>query len=169
METMATKKEYINTVRARYAQTKNKTEQSKIIDEVVCNLGKTRKHVIKILNGKFYYQKRRRHVTRPEKYPYRLHIPLARIWEVAGKPCSKNLKPNIGELVRKLEQFNEIKIQKEDKELLCQMSSFTIDKLLKSGKHKTPGKGICGTKKSPLLKSLIPIRTNFDDVNGPGH
>lgn len=169
MVKMATKKEYVETVRARYQKTVSRKEKSKIIDEVVTNLQKTRKHVIKILNGKYYQKKRRRHRTRPEKYPYALSVPLKQIWEVGGRCCSKNLQPQIPELIRKLKQFDEIKLYKETEQLLCEMSTFTIDRLLSYVKPIEKQKGITGTKRSPLLKTLIPVRTTFDDIDEPGH
>lgn len=169
MVTMPTKKEYIETVRLRYRQTIDRKEKSQIIDEVVANLKKDRKHVIKILNGKYYRKKRRKHKTRSVKYPYELHVPLSQIWEVVNRPCSKNLKPQIPELIKKLKQFDEIKISQQEEILLSQMSTYTIDRLLKYGGHKKRGKGISGTKSSPLLKNLIPVRTNFDEVDEPGH
>jgi hypothetical protein len=169
MVNMATKQEYIDTVRQRYNQTQTKEEKTIIINEVCANLNKTRKHVIKILNWKFYRKKRRRHFTRPQTYPYKLNVPLKKIWDVAGKPCSKNLKPQIKELIKKLEQFDEINLYGDDKKLLCKMSTFTIDRLLLLARRKFKGKGISGTKRSPLLKTLIPIRTSFDDIDEPGH
>lgn len=169
MVNMATKQEYIDTVRLRYIKTQTRKERIIIINEVCANLSKDRKHVIKILNGKYYRKKRRRHITRPETYPYKLNVPLKKIWEVAGKPCSKNLKPQIKELIKKLEQFDEINLYGDDKKLLCKMSTFTIDRLLLLARRKFKGKGISGTKRSPLLKTLIPIRTTFDDIDEPGH
>jgi hypothetical protein len=169
MVSMIAKKEYIDTVRRRYKNTRSKHEKSSIINEVCANLGTSRKHVIKIVNGKFYRKKRRKHVTRPVIYHYHLHVPLRKIWEVLGMPCSKKLKPQIPELIKKLEQFDEIQLYDEDKKLLCKMSTDTIDKLLNLTRKKLRGKGISGTKRSPLLKTLIPIRTTFDDVNEPGH
>jgi len=49
------------------------------------------------------------------------------------------------------------------------MSTFVIDSFLREARIRFKGKGLSGTKKSPLLKSLIPIRTNFDEINSPGH
>ena len=49
------------------------------------------------------------------------------------------------------------------------MGTSKIDQLLKMARHKPSSKGISGTKTSPLLKNLIPIRTNFDDVKEAGH
>lgn len=168
MTKMATKQDYIKTVRLRYKKTTRREEKTKIIDEVVNNLRKDRKHVIKILNGKYYRVKRKIVTRRPEIYTYDLKKPLVQIWKIAGKSCSKNLKPQIPELIKKLKQFDEIKLNSKQEYLLCKMGTSTIDKFLRSEKI-VKGKGISGTKKSPLLKTLIPVRTTFDEVNEPGH
>jgi len=167
--TMATKKEYINTVRFRYKKCRTRHDKSSIISELQANLRKCRKHIIKILNLKFYKPKRKLPTRRPEVYTFDLRVPLETIWEVAGKPCSKNLRPQIPELLKKLIQFNEISVDVTQGKLLCKMSTGIIDKLLRTRRQKEKGRGISGTKRSPLLKTLIPIRTNFDDVNEPGH
>ena len=169
MTTMATKKDYICTVRARYQKAQTRKEKTTLINEVVQNLKKERKHVIKILNGTYYKKKYTRRKKRPEIYTYDLKKPLEQLWEVGGKPCSKNLKPQIPKLIKKLKQFDEIKLYPRQETLLCEMSTYVIDKLLRTKRNKLRGKGISGTKKSPLLKTLIPIRTTFDEINEPGH
>lgn len=168
MKSMATKKEYIDKVRSRYIKVKSRKEKSQIINEVCENLSKDRKYVIKVLNGKYYKIKRKLPKRRPEKYTFDLKKPLIYLWEVSNRCCSKNLQPQIPELLKKLMQFGELRLYPKQEELLCSMSSYTIDKLLKSEKIKYKGKGISGTKKSPLLKSLIPIRTSFNNLTEPG-
>jgi hypothetical protein len=166
---MNTKKEYIQTVRKRYQATNSKLEKSIIIDEVQSNLRKDRKHIIKILGGK-YYKKYRVNNPRGDTYTYDLIKPLKIIWEANGKRSSKNLKPQIPELLAVLKKFNEIEVNERQEILLTKMSTGTIDKLLGPIKRKDSKKyGLSGTKTSPLLKTLIPIRTTFDDVHEPGH
>lgn len=169
MQSMATKKDYLLSMRERYKSAQDRSSKSHLINEIVEYLKLERKHVIKILNGKYYHTKYKHTRKKKPKYPYHLNVPLAQIWTVAGKPCSKNLKPQIPELIEKLEQFGEIQINGEDRELLCQIGFSKIDQLLKMARHKQSGKGISGTKTSPLLKNLIPIRTNFEDVKEVGH
>ncbi len=165
---MSTKKEYIQTVRERYKKAKSRKEKSSIISEVVANLKRERKYVIKVLNGR-YYRKRRRVTKRPEVYTYKLSKSLKQIWIVGGQRCSKNLKPQIPELIKKLKQFDEIVLYGNDEELLCKMGTSTIDRLLNLVKKKSKLRGLSGTKRSPLLKTLIPIRTSFDDIHEAGH
>jgi len=166
--TMATKREYLNILRNKYSATKNRRDKTALINEVASNLKVTRKHAIKALNKppiRDQFFKRRR----PEVYTFDLKKPLTEIWQVAGCPCSKRLKPQIKEMIRKLKQFDEIKLYERQEKLLCKMSTYVIDNFLREARKKFKGKGLSGTKKSPLLKSLIPIRTNFDEIKSPGH
>jgi len=169
MQNMATKKEYLNTVRIRYQSLANKKAKREIINEIVSNLGVHEKHAIRTLNQKI----KRKSVfvrRRPEVYGFDLIKPLKEIWIVAGKPCSKRLRPQISELIRKLEKFGEINLTTKQRELLLKIGTSSIDKLLGPERRKLKGRGLTGTKRSPLLKNLIPIRTSFDDVKGiPGH
>jgi len=75
-------------------------------------------------------------------------------------------------LIKKLKDFNEIKLYGNQEELLGRISTFTIDKLLEAERD-ISGKeyGLSGTKRSPLLKTLIPVRTNFtkEETKEPGH
>jgi hypothetical protein len=52
------------------------------------------------------------------------------------------------------------------------MSTFNIDKLLEGERSIFKKEyALSGTKRSPLLKTLIPIRTNFNrkEIKEPGH
>lgn len=160
-------KEYLVQMRLRYKASDTKAEISGIIDEVVTNLGIHRKSAIRALNHKPRVRRKRK--ARETTYGFDLIKPLTEIWQVAGTPCSKRLKPQIPELINKLEQFNEIKFYGNQKVLLTKMSTFTIDRLLSSNRLGKIDKGLSGTKISPLLKQLIPVRTNFDEINEPGH
>ncbi|KKQ38803.1 MAG: hypothetical protein US54_C0003G0031 [Candidatus Roizmanbacteria bacterium GW2011_GWA2_37_7] len=99
-------------------------------------------------------------------------MPLTAIWKAGGSPCSKRLEPQIGELLDKLKQFDEIRLYGRQEELLRTMKTSTIDRLLEGERDISKKEyGISGTRKSPLLKSLIPVRTHFTDVEytEPGH
>ena len=71
-----------------------------------------------------------------------------------------------------MKEFEEIKLFGDQEKLLKQMSTFTIDRLLEAEKDISKKEyGLFGTKRSPLLKTLIPIRTNFnaEETKEPGH
>lgn len=163
----SSKKEYLTHLRKRYKASKSRKEKSEIIDEIVKNLEIHRKSAIRTLNHK--PKKYRKRKARKVTYEFDLVAPLKQVWIVGGRPCSKRLKPQIPELLKKLKQFDEIKLYGNQEELLCRMSTFTIDSLLVEERISKADKGLCGTRTSPLLKQLIPIRTTFDEVNEPGH
>lgn len=164
-----TKREYLAVVRQKYAGCKTRREKSIIISEVITNLEVVRKSAIRLLNRKPLVRRKTLH-ARKETYGYDLIKPLKEIWTVAGKPCSKRFKPQIGNLIERLKTFGEIRFYEDQEELLCKMSTFTIDRLLEGERDLSRKEyGLSGTKRSPLLKTLIPVRTEFDDVKEPGH
>lgn len=165
------KKEYLVTVRARYRNCQTRDEKSVIISEVETNLGIVRKSAIRLLKQKIFIR-RKTIRSRKEIYGFDLIKPLKLIWEVVGQPCSKRLKPDIGDTIKKLKEFGEIELLGDQEKLLQQMSTFTIDRLLEAEKDISKKEyGLSGTKRSPLLKTLIPIRTNFnaEETKEPGH
>lgn len=165
------KKEYLVTVRARYKNCQTRQEKSAIISEVETNLEIVRKSAIRLLRQKVLVT-RKTIRSRKEVYGYDLIKPLRQIWEVVGQPCSKRLKPQIKDTIKKLKEFDEIRLYGNQEDLLVDMSTFTIDRLLEAERDISKKEyGLSGTKRSPLLKTLIPVRTNFDEreTKEPGH
>jgi len=167
--TIQSKKEYLAIMRSRYQSSKQREQKTAIIDEIINNVGLHRKSAIRTLN--YNPPKHRKPIPgRKEVYGYELIRPLTQIWEVAGSPCSKRLKPQMGEIINRLKAFDELKIYLETERLLLRMSTFTMDRLLEEPRGiLTKNHGLSGTKRSPLLKTLIPVRTNFADISEPGH
>lgn len=162
-----TKQEYVTRMKERYQKCLNRSEKSALITEMMTVLKVRRKSVLRLLHKK----KKHRFVSKGRKILYGNDLvrPLSVIWQALGYPCSKRLVPQIPELVKVLTRHKELTLLSGQKELLLSMSNFTVNKLLKS-EHKDPEYyGLSGTKTSPLLKTLIPIRTNFNEVNEPGH
>lgn len=166
---LKTKREYLAIVRERYQKCSTKLEKSTLISEVMGNLSMARKSVIRSINHRPpRYRKPR--TGRAEVYGFDLIRPLTTLWKVAGCPCSKRLKPQVGELINHLKRFDEITLYGDQEEKLLAMSAFTMDRLLVDARHLPLNSlGLSGTKRSPLLKTLIPIRTGFEDVHEPGH
>lgn len=165
--TLQSKKEYLEEMRERYRKEINRKQKSQIISEVIVVLKVHRKHAIRALNKKTL----KRAIPRERKYIYGIDLiaPLKLVWEIDGRPCSKRLQPQIPLLIKQLKKFGELKLYGNQEKLLCKMSNWTIDTFLLPERERLKGKGISGTKRSPLLKTLIPIRTEWDDVNIPGH
>jgi hypothetical protein len=165
------KQEYIVQLRKRYKQAVTREEKGALINEVMVNMGIHRKSAIRTLQ-----RKSKRHITHfPGKqrvYGDDLILPLSLLWKTGGCPCSKRLEPQIGELLDKLKQFHEITLYGKQEELLRNIKSSTIDKLLEGEKDISKKEyGLSGTRKSPLLKTLIPVRAYFssEEYQEPGH
>jgi hypothetical protein len=76
------------------------------------------------------------------------------------------------DIIGKLKQFHEITLYDGQEEQLLTMSTFTIDKLLEAERDISRKEyGLSGTKRSSLLKTLIPVRTYFnqEELHHPGH
>jgi hypothetical protein len=166
--TLPSQKEYLKPMRLRYKKARTKAEKTTLISEVCSILSVHRKHAIRLLN-----QKPTRHIKKSvgkqETYGQDLCTPLRRLWEVAGHPCSKRLHAQISTLLDTLIRFKEIEVTPSQDRQLREMSNWTINKLLAYERLKKKGEGLSGTRTSPLLKTLIPIRTDFHEVTGPGH
>ncbi|MEI6811128.1 MAG: hypothetical protein WCK60_03725 [Candidatus Nomurabacteria bacterium] len=164
-------KEYLRTIQTRYKKVITKKEKTLIINEVIEVLKMHRKSTIRALKRRpiRYIRKVK---GKQEIYTQDLIMPLSIIWRVAGKPCSKRLVTQMSELINKLKECNEIKLYGKQEQLLRNMGSSTIDKLLEGERDISKKEyGISGTQTSPLLKSLIPIRVYFtkEEYAEPGH
>lgn len=169
--TNQTRREYIEVMKKRYRLTKVRKEKKALITEVVLNLGIHRKSAIRLLKRKkVRYIKKKR----GKQVIYKDHLikPLSIIWKAAGSPCSKRLRPQIREIMERLVHWKELKLYGTQEALLCRMGVSTIDRLLEGERDYSQKEyGLSGTKKSPLLKTLIPVRTCFTDEERyePGH
>jgi len=166
--TLSSRKEYLEEMRERYRKVENKSEKSQLISEVSEFLGIHRKHTIRVLNEDIFIKKRLRK-PRKHKYESDLIAPLKLVWKTLGYPCSQRLVTQISTIITILKSFGEIVITQKQEELLSSISSDTIDHLLVKERKRFMGKGLSGTRRSPLLKTLIPIRCGFGDVKAPGH
>src|SRR5215813_9095079 len=83
--------------------------------------------------------------------------------------CGKRLQPILSELIPILEKRREIKLAREVRKKLLEISSATIDRLLAEEKKALAAGSRSHTKPGTLLKSQIPIRTfsEWDDAR-PG-
>lgn len=166
--TLSSRKEYLEEMRERYRKVENKKEKSQLISEVSEFLGIHRKHAIRVLNEDLFIKKRLRK-PRKHKYESDLIVPLKIIWKTLGRPCSQRMVPQIPEIIKILKNFNEISITEKQEKLLSSISSDTIDHLLTGERKRLRGRGMTGTRRSPLLKTLIPIRTEFGEITEQGH
>lgn len=105
-----------------------------------------------------------RRPKRGKYYDREVYLALRRIWVIMDCICGKRLKPVLGEILRKLEEHNEVRFRAVIKRKLLRISAATIDRLLSADRKRLALKGRSHTKPGTLLKHQIPIRT-FADWN----
>lgn len=155
-------------VRKRY-QTSSKKEKGGILDEFIKNTGYNRSYARRILGSLKKQGRKRKHLIRKRIYDASVFYPLRTIWIAEDCICGQRLKPFIPDVLKKLEEFKEIRINKEIREKLLSIGSATIDRMLKATRKSYQLKGKSATKPGTLLRSTIPIRTFADwDEKVPG-
>lgn len=164
--TQQAKAEIVKHYRKQYKRA-SKGEKSRILDIIVESTGYDRKYLIHALNEDVAVPKK---ISRDRMSRYEPIVePLEKIWAISNLLCGKRLKPFIPDLIDSLKAHNEIKLTDEEEELLCSISSATIDRLLFHARKGLVPKGRATTKPGTLLKSKIPIRTFADwDEDKPG-
>jgi len=159
--------EYNEAVRERYLRA-DKKDKGKILDEFVNVTGYRRKSAIRLLHRRRQGVPRRRR-GRPKKYGSYAIEALKLAWEATDRICSRRLQPFLSELVRVLRQHGERCMTADIEAQLCQMSSSTIDRLLRPYRRLGGRRPFTTTKPGSLLKKSIPIRTFADwEENHPG-
>ena len=109
--------------------------------------------------------RRRAKRTRKKTYDRNVGKALTKIWGIMDCICGKRLAPTLKEVIRVLERYKEIKLDRDTRKKLNRISAATIDRLLAEQRKKQTLKGRSHTKPGTLLKNQIPIRTfsEWDD------
>lgn len=155
-------------IRKRY-QTSLKKGKGRILDEFIENTGYNRSYARRVLGSLKKQGRKRKHIIRKRIYDASVFYPLRTIWIAEDCICGQRLKPFIPYVLKKLEEFKEIKINKEVRRKLLSIGSATIDRMLKATKKSYELKGRSTTKPGTLLRSTIPVRTFADwDEKRPG-
>ena len=158
--------EYVEVMKERY-RSAGRADKSRLLDEFTEVTGYHRKSAIRLLSGVSGATGAGAtdRTGRPSKYGYETVAALRQVWEVAGRLCGRRLAPFMGELVTKLQQWEELRVTEEAAQQLCEMSASTIDRLLRPYKDRGLRSVLSTTKPGSLLKASIPIRTfaEWDD------
>lgn len=112
--------------------------------------------------------KRKRRPGKPTYGPEVVRA-LNKVWKTMDYICGKRLAPALPEVVPRLVQHGELRVNRSVREKLIRMSAATIDRLLEPERRKAALKGRGQTKPGTLLKHQIPVRTFADwDEMKPG-
>jgi hypothetical protein len=156
--------EYISTQRGRYRRA-SREKKGQILNEGCALFDVNRKSLIRAFN-----QKKPR--GDPEKrgrktiYGAEVLAPLKAIWLAADLPCSKRLRAMLPCWLNHYERHYE-PLSTQTRELLLAVSPPTIDRLLAPLRAKRR-KAKRGPGGAGSLQGQIPIRTHFQEVDGPG-
>ena len=158
---------YLKAIRLRYRRARKKSKVT-ILNEFCSVCGYNRKYAIRLLNQRAKSTNKRRRpgpkavYTSPE-----LLAALKRIWFASDQMCSKKLKAAIPLWLPFYETAYKA-LTPQTQEKLLTISASTIDRVLKPVRVAYGRKGLSGTRPGSLLKTQIPIRTDFWDVTQPG-
>lgn len=162
------KKEIQSVIRVFAKQYKNASKKKKtaILTQLEQTVGYHRKYLIYSLS----HPHRRRRIIRKRASKYLLvQKPLKKLWAVSNYSCGQRLKPMIRTYLAALRRHNELIVSKEERKLLLEISSSTIDRFLKQDRRRINLKSKSRTKPGTLLKHQIPIKTWADwDNTVPG-
>jgi len=157
---------YLKAIRSRYRRARKKVKVT-ILDEFCSVCRYNRKYAIRLLNQRAKTNKKRRTGPKPIYASTELLIALKRIWFASDQMCSKKLKAAIPLWLPFYETVYKA-LSPETQDKLLSISAATIDRVLKPIRVAYGRKGLSGTRPGTLLKSQIPIRTDFWDVTQPG-
>ncbi len=165
---MTSKRELLTVVSPRYV-TATGADKAHILDEFVATTGYHRKYALALLNDPPVPRSRAVKRPRAKTYTPAVQRALVRLWEIAGRICSKRLVPCLPDLVDALERHDELTLDAPMRALLLALSPATADRLLAPTRRATLPRGRTTTKPGSLLKHQIPIRTfaDWDDAR-PG-
>ena len=154
--TAKSKRELLAAIQPRYLRA-NKSEKAHILDEFCAATGYHRKYAIRLLKHGPPAKKLKK-TGRPKIYQGEVVAALTQIWEICGRICSRRLHPFLPEMVRVLEEHQELILSAEVKQLLLQISRASIDRCLSPARFEHH-RGLSTTKPGSLLKKTIPVRT----------
>jgi hypothetical protein len=163
MMSAKSKRELVEAIRPRYKKASG-AEKGSILNEFIANTGYHRKSAIRALNHS-YKTTGIKKAGRKKVYLGEVVVALEMIWEVLDRLCSSRLKPFLPEILTVMERTGELRLTKENKELLLAMSRATIDRCLKRARFTPAPHGRSTTKPGSLLKGNIPVKvfTPWDD------
>jgi len=156
------RRELLLRVAPRYREC-SRNEKTVILNEFVAATGYARKYAIRLLGAPEPPPAVIRR-PRPRRYSEGAQKALRVAWEAANRVCAKRVVPFLPELVESLERHGHLNMDEDTRSQLLAMSAATADRVLRSARGRNKHGGLASTKRGPLLKSQVPVRT-FSEWN----
>ena len=167
---LRSRQELLSSVRERYSAA-GRGEKRRVLDELIAATGYHRKYLVAQLGKRAGGPSgaRKRGHDRSREYGHEIQTVLTLLWEAANRICSKRLVAFLPILIEALERHGQLSVDDETRRQLLRISAATIDRLLYPVRHKGQDRGIGTTRRGPLLKHQVPVRTftEWDDAK-PG-
>lgn len=149
-----TRQEVVRKLAKEYKQV-SKKQKGVLLSQLIGVSGYNRCYARWILS---HAPKQKRQVRKKGSH-YQCVLPeLKTLWKASNYCCGQLLVAAIPQFLSVLKRTGDLVIAEEKEKLLLQVSSATIDRLLKPERKKLGVKGRSGTKPGTLLKAQIPIK-----------
>lgn len=152
---------YLEAIRERYRKA-DRQGKKRILDEFCQVCAYHRKHAIRLLRRRRRRPAKGRVGRKPQYHSPDFLRCLKELWLATDQMGSKTFKAALPLWLPFYECPHSVGEQ------LRRVSHATVDRLLRPIRLKA-GKGRCATKPGTILKTQIPIRTNFWDTTRPGY
>jgi hypothetical protein len=158
---------YMKVMYVRYYQAKGRKAKTAILDEFCRTYDCHRKHALRLLNGLPPGDKRPVKKKRTPLYSNRVISIIKEVWKASGYLWSKRLKVTIVLWMPWIKERFTLSPQEHSQ--LLSISSAQIDRRLKSVKQWFRKKVFGSTKRGPILKHQIPVKTDSWHIKKPGY
>lgn len=157
---MSSRNQYLKELRREYLQTKDKKTRGRLLDETEKRTSLCRKYLIAKLKSKSNLDKQPyERKQRKRFYDGPVKTALVVCWRIFDRPCGERLKPLLREETDRLIGLGELTCSNKTAQKLKQISSKTIDNLLKHQKEVEQINNKYKKKDNPLLYQMIPVKT----------
>jgi hypothetical protein len=144
---MAERKAATKQMAKRYAKA-SKGEKGRMLDELCALTGWTRRHARRAVAQVLAPPERLAARPRARTYGPEVLEPLKIVWATLNGPSGKRLAPFMGEVVKALERFGELRLEEQVRAELLRMSSPTVDRALVPERRRLQVKGRSGTNRA---------------------
>lgn len=153
---LTSRQEYLHEVRRRYARCSTRRDKSRIIDEVVANLGYHRKYAIQSLQPG--NPPRSAPVRRPRPLRYGDALPAIRlVWEALDYPCAERLHPVLLTTAEFLARHGELYLDDAIRRELAQISRSTLARRLAAFQRVKVRRVVPTAKAQGRLRREVPL------------
>ena len=154
---MHSREQYLETLREDYRRA-NRKQKTKLLNEARRRTRLNRKVLIGKLAHPAPAARTAKRRSRSNTYGAQVKAPLARVWEIFDFPCGQRLVAILREQVDRLRRCGELRCSEPVAELLKQVSSRTVDRLLG---HERSVRRLRRQRRAPvhpLLYQRVPVK-----------